>query len=77
MSVEDLAATPLGLPELPADRVAHSRFQVTVEGAEPGDLTVAHLMLYVEKIWIRDNGIHKWSLTLDRYNEGLGAWTSI
>ena len=75
--VEMLDEQPVGTPELNPDKVIKvikEYFEVALENGNPEDLSVVHLTLDVEKSWIEDAGIHRWSIQLERYDEVLDAW---
>ena len=54
-------------------------FQIDAEDAsnEPisnDDITAVHFTLYLSNIWMEGNGIHKWSVQLNRYDDQLNTW---
>ena len=49
---------------------------MTLDGVREGDLSAGYLTLYIDKSWMEANAVHKWSVTLDRYDEERGQWVS-
>lgn len=74
VSMETLALKPANLPNLTAGLVANSFFQVTVGNAQPADVASVHTTFFVEKSWVAANGVHKWSIQLQRFDENLNVW---
>jgi PGF-pre-PGF domain-containing protein len=66
---------PAGTFDLPSGRIASSFFRIEMDGAAPEDLLVAAAIAFVDKSWLEENGIHKWSIEFNRFDDELGAWT--
>ena len=65
------------LKDLPADQVVLSYLSITIENASPEDIEVGHMTFMVEKDWLEQNSIHKWSVTLNRYDSELYKWIAL
>jgi len=74
VSMETLALKPANLPNLTAGLVANSFFRITVGNAQPADVASVHTTFFVEKSWVAANGVHKWSLQLQRFDETVNVW---
>ena len=74
VKLERLAARPPGVSSLPQSRVVSSFLAVSLENAQPADVSVAAAVVSVEKSWLLANQIHKWSIEFSRFNEDLGTW---
>ena len=72
--VEDLVQKPAAAPDLPADRIVNAFFNLSVENAQPGDISVAAAIIFVENSWLTANQVHKWSIEFNRFDEQRGAW---
>ena len=72
--VEDLLEKPPTVPKFPPDEVLNSMFTIDLPDIEEEDILVAHLTLFVEKSWIENNDIHKWSIQFNRLDEDLNTW---
>ncbi|MCH9017557.1 MAG: PGF-pre-PGF domain-containing protein [Chloroflexi bacterium] len=77
VSIEDIDSLPAAAPQFSDDLVVNSFFNISIEGAEPGDLAAIHTTMFVEKSWIEANNIHKWSIVFNRFDEELGAWVPV
>ena len=73
VTVAGLDGPPSGAPDPPGQALS-SLFSVTVEGAGPDDISAAHVTVSVEKQWLDDNDIHRWSIQLSRLDEDEGEW---
>lgn len=74
LRVEQLAKSPAALPKLAPRLVIDQFFRIDMGNAEASDLRAVHMTLSVAKSWLEKNGIHKWSVQVNRYDAGLGAW---
>jgi PGF-pre-PGF domain-containing protein len=74
VNVEDLAEKPADAPDLPEVQIVNSLFSIGVEGTTSGDLSVAHVTLFLEKSWVEANQVHKWSIQFNRLDEELNIW---
>ena len=63
-----------GLPQLPTGQVVHSLFSVTVQNADPEDLSSAYITIFVDRGWLDSNGIHQWSIQFNRFDVARGEW---
>ena len=75
VAVEDLLAAPPGAPDFGPGEVINSFFSIDID-AEPEDITVAYVELYVEQSWIETNDIHKWSIAFNRLDEEQNEWVA-
>jgi PGF-pre-PGF domain-containing protein len=74
--LEELDQLPPGVATLPASEIPDPPyFRIEMEKAAPEDLAAAHVTLAVGKQWLEANGIHRWAVKLNRYDEALGQWT--
>jgi PGF-pre-PGF domain-containing protein len=62
---------------LPSDQVAMTYFTIGFENAAPEDIELGYMTFYVEKEWLEQNSIHKWSVTLHRYDPELNKWIDL
>ena len=69
-----LDAAPEDAPPLPGDQIVSSLFSVDLLGVAPEDLSVVHLTLFIEEAWLKTNGVHKWSIQFNRFDEQRGVW---
>ena len=80
INVREIAFTPSGIPPVgPGMILDLPYFQIDAEDAsnEPvsnDDITAVHFTLYLSNIWMEGNGIHKWSVQLNRYDDQLNTW---
>jgi PGF-pre-PGF domain-containing protein len=64
------------LKALPADQIVRTYMNVSFENATPADIDLGHFSFYLEKSWLEANNVHKWSVTLYRYNPELNRWVA-
>lgn len=62
---------------LPSDQVVMTYFTIDFENAAPEDIELGYMTFYVEKEWLEQNSIHKWSVTLHRYDPELDTWIAL
>ncbi len=62
---------------LPSDQVVMTYFTIDFENAAPEDIELGYMTFYVEKEWLEQNSIHKWSVTLHRYDPELNKWIGL
>ncbi|GAH34493.1 unnamed protein product, partial [marine sediment metagenome] len=62
---------------LPADQVVYTYLSITFDNATPEDIELGHITFQVEKEWLEQNSIHKWSVALNRYDPELGQWITL
>ena len=76
VQVEQLIEMPSRAPEFAPGQVASAFFRVDLENVEPQDVATAHVTFFVEKEWLKDNGIHKWSIQVQRLDSRLNSWVA-
>ena len=74
--LEDVQEKPADVPGLPTGQVVANFLRITANNATPEDMITAHITFFVEKSWLRSHGLHKWSLLLQRFDEGMGWWVA-
>ena len=74
VNLETLTALPDGVAALSAGQIVNAMFQVDLENAQPEDVVMAHLTVYIEKAWLQANNVHKWAVQANRYDEATGEW---
>jgi PGF-pre-PGF domain-containing protein len=62
---------------LPAEQTVRAYVAVSFENAVPEDIEIGHMNFYVEKDWLKQNSIHKWSVVLNRYDSALKQWVPL
>ena len=62
---------------LPADQIVRTYISITLENAAPEDIELGHMTFRVEKEWLEQNSIHKWSVTLNQYDPELAQWIAL
>jgi len=62
---------------LPDGQVVRSYITISFENASPEDIDLGHIAFYVEKDWLEQNSIHKWSVALHRYDPELNKWIAL
>ena len=72
--VEDLLTRPPGTPPLPAGLKVNEMFSVNLENAQGSDFSMAHVTTFVEKSWLEQNSVHKWSIQFNRFDDTLNQW---
>jgi hypothetical protein len=50
---------------------------ISFESVTPEDIELGHLTFKVEKKWLAQNSIHKWSVALNTYDPELRQWISL
>jgi PGF-pre-PGF domain-containing protein len=76
VTVQALPGLPDDVQALPPDTMTGLLYRVSLENVQAGDVAVAHITLEVEKEWLRSNGIHGWSIQVQRFDEDRRAWVS-
>lgn len=74
IKVESFDERPIDTPDFPQDQIAHSFFAISLENAQPQDITVAAAIVSVEKSWLQANQVHKWSVRFNQFDRALGTW---
>jgi PGF-pre-PGF domain-containing protein len=74
IEVESLAGVPSGAPNLPAGHDLNSIFSVDIAGTTAGAEVTAHLTVFVDKVWLEANDVHKWAVQFQRLDESSNAW---
>ncbi|MCI0439019.1 MAG: PGF-pre-PGF domain-containing protein [Chloroflexi bacterium] len=72
--LEGLPGKPVELPSFPEGQIPESFFRIDIENAQPEDILSVHVTMFITKAWLTQNDIHKWSVQLNRFDEGIGAW---
>ena len=62
---------------LPADQIVRAYISITFENAAPEDIELGHMTFKVEREWLEQNSIHKWSVALNRYDPELAQWIAL
>ncbi len=62
---------------LPTGQIVWAYFDISFENIEPEDVELGHITFYVEKDWLEENSIHKWSVVLNRYDPELEQWIAL
>jgi len=62
---------------LPADQIVRAYISITFENAAPEDIELGHMTFRVEKEWLEQNSVHKWSVTLNQYDTELAQWIAL
>jgi len=75
ITVEDQPIVSMGVP-LDTGQLAYAGFSINFDGGVGENLSLGHIKFYVEKTWLDQKNIHKWSIQLKRFDEGLDRWVS-
>jgi len=62
---------------LPAGQIVRAYFDIGFENATPEDIELGHITFQVEKTWLEQNSVQKWSVALNRYDPELGQWITL
>jgi len=62
---------------LPAGQIVLTYINISFENAAPEDIALGHLTFRVEKEWLEQNSVHKWSVVLNRYDSQLEQWITL
>ncbi len=62
---------------LPAGQIARAYLNISFKNATPEDIELGHITFKLEKAWIEQNSIHKWSVVLNWYDPELKQWNSL
>ena len=73
---EELPLDSSVLPPLPPTAISYAAFRIEIANAQQSDISAAHVTLFVEKSWLEANGVHKWSIQLNRFDDERGLWVS-
>ncbi len=68
---------PEALIMLPAGQIARAYITISFENAAPEDIDLGHMTFKVEKEWLEQNSVHKWSVALHRYDPELNRWMAL
>ena len=63
--------------DISAEKIVRAYITITLENATPEDVELGHMTFMVEKEWLEQNSIHKWSVALNRYASELNKWISL
>ncbi|MDP2954315.1 MAG: PGF-pre-PGF domain-containing protein, partial [Chloroflexota bacterium] len=58
-------------------QIGYTYFNLSLKGAGPEDMEAAHLGFRLDKKWVEQNSIHRWSIALSRYDPALKAWMAL
>ena len=62
---------------LPSDQIVKAYVSISFENAKSEDIELGHMTFKIEKEWLEQNFIHKWSVTLNRYDPELSQWIAL
>ncbi len=65
------------LTMLPSDQVVMTYFTIGFDNATPEDIDLGYMTFYIEKEWLEQNSIHKWSVALHQYDPELNKWIDL
>jgi PGF-pre-PGF domain-containing protein len=68
---------PEVLVMLPDGQITRSYVTISFENAIPADIDLGHMTFKVEKEWLEQNSVHKWSVALHRYDPELNKWIAL
>ncbi len=68
---------PEALIMLPAGQIARAYITISFENAAPEAIDLGHMTFKVEKEWLEQNSVHKWSVALHRYDPELNRWMAL
>jgi PGF-pre-PGF domain-containing protein len=74
IEVESLTGVPAGAPLLPSGQELNSIFSVDIGGTNADAEVTAHLTVYVDKLWLEANDVHKWAVQFQRLDESSNSW---
>jgi len=72
--VEPPAEVAVGLP---SEQIVRAYITISFENAAPEDIELGHMTFKVEKEWLEQNSVHKWSVALHRYDAESSRWISL
>jgi len=75
-TIKELLVPPQAA-ELPSGSRTSSPFIITLKNITPEQMLIGHMTFVVEKTWIEQNNINKWSIFLNRYDEEAKKWTRL
>jgi PGF-pre-PGF domain-containing protein len=62
---------------LAADQTVMAYISITFANATPEDIELGHMTFKVEKEWLEENSVHKWSVALNWYDPELRQWIAL
>ena len=68
------SARPFEMPAFPAEQSAHKLFRLTVGSGADSGFAAGYITFSIDKSWLEENGIHPWSVLLNRHNVDSGFW---
>ncbi len=74
--IEEVTAPPEAA-KLPSDVSVASFLDTTLKNITPEQMLVGHMTFVVDKTWIEENNINKWSVFLNRYDKEAGKWVKL
>ena len=76
--VEIFEERPPGVSvSLPAEQIVSAYFTIRFINATPEDIELGYITFKVEKEWLEENSLHKWSVVLNRYDPELEQWITL
>ena len=62
---------------LSAEQTVRAYINISFENIVLEDIRLGHMTFKVEKEWLEQNSVHKWSVALNRYDPRLRQWISL
>ena len=62
---------------LPSGQIPVAYITIGFENAVAADIDLGHMTFRVEKEWLEQNSVHKWSVALHRYDPELSEWIAL
>jgi len=63
--------------DLPAGQNAHTYMDISIENIDQSNIEQGIIAFQVDNDWITENGIHKWAISLYRYEGDTGSWVPL
>ncbi len=73
----EMVTSPPEASLLPSNVSVASFFEITLYNITPEQVVAGHIRFKVANTWIETNGINKWSVFLNRYDEEAGKWVEL
>lgn len=73
--IQILTERPATVSVLPAGQTARAYINVSFTNIPLTDIELGHLTFWVEKTWLEQNSLHKWSVTLYHYDATTKKWS--
>ncbi len=68
---------PEALIMLPEEQITRAYITIRFENTSPEDIEMGHMTFKVEKEWLEQESVQKWSVALHRYDLELNKWISL